>query len=313
MRRAVITGATGVVGSALVRELILRGTEVLALLREESPNNRRLRAAVSDLPGSEELLKFRECSLDSLASFEDDASGRWDVFYHLGWTGTKGRERFDVRLHGKNVGYALDAVDLAARLGCRLFVGAGSQAEYGRTDRILTPETPACPENAYGAGKLAAGCATRIYAHEKGLAHIWTRILSVYGPNDGEKTLITYMVNRLLAGERPSTTRGEQIWDYLYSADAARALADIGDAGKDGRIYMIASGVSRPLRSYIEELRDVVRPGAEIGFGEMPYGSGQVMHLEADISGTVEDTGWRPEVSFAEGVRRMAEEAAARR
>lgn len=296
--RAVITGATGVVGSALVKELLENGWEVLALLRPDSPRN-------ENLPDSPALMRA-DCPLEDLHLLENKTKKTWDVFFHLGWSGTKGPDRMNLYIHNKNVEYALDAVAAAERLGCGLFVGAGSQAEYGRTDARLAPDTPAFPENAYGIAKLCAGQMTREYAHQLGMRQIWTRILSVYGPNDGEKTLVTYMIRSLLAGQRPVCTAGEQVWDYLESSDAARALRMIAERGHDGEIYMIASGRERKLRNYVEEIRDIVSPGADIGFGEAPYGKRQVMHISADISKTARDTGWTPRVSFSEGVRSMA-------
>lgn len=90
-------------------------------------------------------------------------------------------------LQNYNVIYALDAVELAHCCGCRTFVGAGSQAEYGRFEGKLRPDTPAFPENGYGMAKLCAGEMTRIQAHKYGIKHIWARILSVYGPYDRKK------------------------------------------------------------------------------------------------------------------------------
>ena len=302
---AVITGASGVVGSALASELVRRGTRVLLLLREGSDHNQRLLDILMKIPGADDLVTVRECSLDHLPDFTNDTGRTYDEFYHLGWTGTKGRSRFDVRIHHQNVKYALDAVDLSAKLGCSVFVGAGSQAEYGRKNEKLTPDLAAFPENAYGAGKLCASFMTRIRAEELGLRHVWTRILSVYGPCDGEKTLVTSLIADLTGGKRPKTTSGEQIWDFLYSVDAARALIAAAERGRDGETYLSASGKERPLKEYILRIRDIAAPGAEIGFGEVPYGENQVMYLAADISMTTADTNWLPEVDFDDGIRAM--------
>lgn len=313
MKRAVITGASGVVGTALMKELARRQVNMLVLLREESPGNARVHRLAEALEAQYGVKMERiECSLPHLRDFHryTDITRHtdYDVFYHLGWGGTKGRERYDPYIHNRNVEYALDAVDLAGRLGCSLFIGAGSQAEYGRSLGRLTANTVPRPDNAYGIAKLCAGHMTREYAHEAGLRHIWTRILSVYGPNDGEKTLVTYLVKALLRGERPRCTAGEQLWDFLASEDAAKALCALGERGKDGETYLIASGRERLLKDYILEIRDLIAPGAEIGFGEVPYGPRQVMHLSADISDITRDTGWTPQLSFAEGIMQLARE-----
>lgn len=305
MKRAVLTGATGVIGSALIRELLSRDYEILTVLREGSPHNARI-------PDDSRVTKI-DCSVEHLGSLTNTTGRTWDVFFHLGWSGTKGPDRFDPCIHTENIRYALDAVQAAHRLGCSCFVGAGSQAELGRSEGRLTPDTLPAPENAYGAGKLAAGHMTRLCAHQLGMRHVWTRILSVYGPNDGEKTMITYLIDCLRGGTRPSLTAGEQVWDYLAADDAAAALAAAGERGRDGACYLIASGTERTLREYIEEIRDITAPGAEIGFGERPYAKGQVMHLTADISQTKEDLDWEPRLTFREGIRRMLDAADAGR
>ncbi len=296
MKRAVITGASGVVGSALLDELLKNDYEVLALLREGSSHNTRI-------PDHPALIK-KECSLEHLKSFPGDGTKR-DVFFHLGWSGTKGRDRNDPYIHTKNIEYALDAVTVAARLNCGLFIGAGSQGEYGRPGVTLTPETLPVPETAYGTAKLCAGHMTREYAHSLEMRQIWTRILSVYGKCDGEKTLVTSFLDSLMKGESPQCTKGEQIWDLLYQKDAARALRLIAERGKDGAVYLIGSGDARPLREMLEEIRDTAAPGVPIAFGAVPYSPRQVMYLSADISAVRADTGWEPEFSLREGILDM--------
>ena len=64
---------------------------------------------------------------------------------------------------------------------------------------------------------------------------------------------------------------------------------------------------ARPLREYIEAIRDAAAPGAEIGFGEIPYQEKQVMYLCADISDLEKDTGFAPRVTFAEGIEKTVD------
>ena len=80
------------------------------------------------------------------------------------------------------------------------------------------------------------------------------------------------------------------MWDYLYSADAGYAMYLLGEKGVSGKTYCIGGGTARPLREYIEAIRDAAAPGAEIGFGEIPYQEKQVMYLCADISDLEKDT-----------------------
>lgn len=294
MRRAILTGATGAIGLALIRELISDGVEVLVLCHKGSKR-------IDRIPVSP-LVELKDCSLDDLAGLTNDTGKEYDVFYHFAWAGTTGDARNDMPLQNQNVRYALDAVECAARFGCKRFVGAGSQAEYGRVEGTLKPDTPAFPENGYGMAKLCAGQMTRIRAHQLGMEHVWPRILSVYGPYDGEASMVTSTIRKLLEGVKPSFTKGEQQWDYLYSCDAGKAFKLIGERGRDGAVYPLGSGKARPLADYILMMRDAANPDAELGLGDIPYGNKQVMYLCADITDLTRDTGWVPETDFETGI-----------
>ena len=120
--------------------------------------------------------------------------------------------------------------------------------------------------------------------------------------------MLSILLDKLFKGEKPALTAGEQLWDYLYADDAGEALCRMAEAGRDGAIYPLGSGQSRPLREYFELLRDAVDPGLPLGLGEIPYPPNQVMRLEADISQLTRDTGFVPAVPFEAGIRRVVEQ-----
>ena len=199
--------------------------------------------------------------------------------------------------------YALDAVKMAKSLGCKKFIGAGSQAEYGRVEGILKSDTPTKPETGYGIAKLCAGQMTKRLAYELGIEHIWVRVLSVYGPNDTPNSMVMSAINKLKEGVVAEFTKGEQMWDYLYSADAARAFFLLGEKGVSGKTYVLGSGKVRPLKEYIEIIRSTVNPQGKINLGAIEYGENQVMHLRADIGELHKDTGFEPKFEFEQGIR----------
>lgn len=299
IKKAVITGATGAIGMALIGELISRGVEITVFVRGDSARGDRI--------PSSPLVKKVECALDGLKTYAVSEGEQYDVFFHFAWAGTTGDARNDMFLQNKNVEYTLDAVALAEKLGCHTFVGAGSQAEYGRAEGKLHSQTPTRPENGYGMAKLAAGQMSRVLCEQKGIRQVWARILSVYGPYEGERSMVMSTLLKLRRGEIPTFTKGEQIWDYLYSEDAARALIAMAKKGKHGGIYCIGSGDPRPLAEYIQEIRAAVAPDAEVALGAIPYATGQVMYLCADLTELTADTGFVPKVSFTEGMKKMVE------
>lgn len=296
IRSAVVTGPTGALGHALVEVLARAGIRVFAAVHPGSPRNARLFASP--------LVQQVPCELSDLLELSARIGAPVDAFFHLAWLGTQQREnRMDMYLQNTNVRYALDAVHAAGELGAKVFVGAGSQAEYGRVDGVLRPELPAWPENGYGMAKLCAGQMTRALCRQLGIRHIWPRVVSVYGPSDGSQTLVSTVMTCLMAGKSPRLTPGSQLWDYLYAGDAARAFLAMARRGRNGALYVVASGHSRPLRDFMQEIQQVVNPLVPLDIGALPYLAGQVMHLEADVSLLVRDTGWQPEVRFTEGIR----------
>lgn len=299
MSRMVVTGPTGAIGIAFIKECIARDVEVLALCHRGSKR-------IARIPHSP-LVEVREFDLDHLADVALHVRHEYDIFVHLAWAGTVGDARNDMPLQNANVRYTLDAVKLAAELGCSAFVGAGSQAEYGRVEGTIAPETPADPENGYGMAKLCAGQMTRVMCHKLGLRHVWPRFFSIYGPYDGAGSMVISTINTLLAGQEPSFTPCGQLWDYLFAGDAGRALFLAATEGRDGAIYCMGSGTAHPLSEYVRKIGAATDPTIPLGIGKIPYADKQVMHLCADISALTADTGFRPRVGFDEGIRATVE------
>ena len=274
MNKAVITGATGMIGRTLIEYLLNKDIKVLAIIREKSKRT-------ENLPKHQNL-NIIECNLSNLSNLEL-VENDYDTFFHLGWDGTYGDKRNDMFLQTTNIKYTLDAVELAKRLGCKTFIGAGSQAEYGRVDGIINENTRENPENGYGIAKLTAGKMSRILANQYNIKHIWTRIFSVYGPYDSEQTMIMSSIKNMLKGISPDYTKGEQIWDYLYSEDVAKALYLISIYGKNNTTYCIANGNQQPLKKYIEIIKNQINKDIKLKLGSIPYSSNQVMNLKVNI------------------------------
>lgn len=291
MKKVIITGATGMIGSTLIKLLIKQNIEILAIVRPES-------SRISNISGTN--VKIVECNLSELKNLHD--LGEYDVFYHLGWDKTFGKDRDDIEVQFKNIEYTLDAVRLAKECGCKVFVGAGSQAEYGIAQDKIGPCSPVDPQSGYGIAKYSASKLSGLLCSQLGIKHCWTRILSVYGINDASHTLISYCVDSFIKGNKPSLTKCEQWWDYIYSKDAALALYLIGEKGKDKAVYCIGSGEKKRLSYYVETIRDMINPTIEIGFGEKEYYDNQPMYLCADIENLTRDTGFLPQYTFEEGI-----------
>lgn len=296
MKKVVITGATGMIGLALTEILIQNDIKCLLLVRKNTTK-------IDRIPKSN-LVELAYCDLTDLGNFESSEND-YDAFFHLGWDATIGTGRDNTYLQENNVKITLDAVKLAHKLGCKSFVGAGSQAEYGLKTEKLSSNLLCDPVTGYGIAKYSAGKLSKILAEQLNMKHCWSRILSIFGKYDNPNTLISYVINSLKVNESPKVTLCEQEWDYLYVKDCARALYLIAKDGIHGKVYPIGSGKTRKLKEYLEVISEKINSEAVIDFGAKEYNTNQVMYLCADISDLTADTGFKPIYSFEDGINEI--------
>ncbi len=299
MKSVIITGATSMLGIATIRECIKSGVKVIALSR---PDSRRKKY----LPKSE-LVTLIECDLGELAKINLPEE-HYDVFYHFGWCFTEGKDRDDPILQSRNIEYTLNAVYLAYRYGCQKFLGAGSQAEYGFYDKVITEDTPVKPEICYGFTKYAAGKLAGKLCEQLGIICIWTRIFSVYGKYDGENTMIQYAFRQHKNNKIAQFSSGAQMWDYLFEEDAGKYFFLLSEKVDKSILVNVASGDVKPLRKYIEDIASVI--------SEMDADKPFQYKLESsdikprngifpDVSRLRSLTGYVPQIDFIERIKEI--------
>ena len=348
--RALVTGASGHVGSFVARELLARGDSVVALARPSSDLWRLRDPFLGDVSAQIETLR---------ADFDDAAQlreavvrARPDCVVHLAWEGITAERRDDPSQVTRNAIRSLELLEAAHSVGCGAFVGVGSQAEYGpRTDwhfgvardengssneqaRVLSDERAQSPLSesargaaheqaqraadeqaralldegevsgfsAYGVSKLCVGLLQQKFCELAGMRGVWLRLLATYGPQDDERHLIPSVIEQLLRGEKPALSGGEQRWDYLYVADAARAIAQAGHNPGARGVFDLGSGEAPTVRQWVERARDLVDPALPLGFGELPPRAGQIMHLQADLTALRRQLDWEPSTHWQKGL-----------
>jgi UDP-glucose 4-epimerase len=301
MKSAIVTGATSMIGSAIVKALLEKGVnEIYAVVRRGSTK-------ISRLPNDRHI-KIIECNIDQYAQLSKLVTNQCDVFYHIAWqaNGSAQVRNSQIFQQADNLRFSLDALMAAHELGCKKFIGAGSQAEFGLLDlNKISPNSPTNPIQPYGIIKYATG---KLITEQAKLFHMnsfWVRIFSVYGLYDRANSMVTSTIIKLLKGETPLFTPAEQRWDYLYSLDAGMAFYYIGEYSDGNKVYCLGSGEARYLREYIEEIHEIVNSKIPIKIGALPYPKGAIMNLCADTSELSHDTGWKPQISFGDGIKDM--------
>lgn len=296
MKTVIVTGASGFVGTALVKELVERGIKVIAVVHN-------LQSKVETIQKLKNV-QIIICPMERLFELPDKVQEPVDAFYHLAWAGSTGAARSDYDLQLKNVHWTLDAVNIAYRLGCRRFIGAGTLAEHDVSAYTSlngsTPNAVSC----YGAAKIAAHYMSKAECSRYGIDHLWAYLSNTYGIGNYTSNFVNFASKVMITGQPPNFTSGDQLYDFVYVSDIAQGLACIGDCGKANYAYYIGSTKPTQLKEFIIALRDEIDPSIKLNLGAIPFNGVKQPASTFDCSGLVQDTGYKPEVSFKEGIQK---------
>lgn len=284
----VVTGAAGFTGCSVVSCFSKYGYKVYAVMRPRSKHNillKNVRNVVSI-----------ELDMNNISNLEKYIDSKPDAMIHLVWNAN----RYDLDSQLKNIKWTFDALEVASKIGCRRFVCAGTQAEYGATMEIQKEDMKLDPFCAYGATKVSTCYLSRYMAKEKGIEWVWGRIFSLYGVNEPSTRMLPGVIKKLEMNEQIKLSSCRQNWDYLHVIDGAEAIIALTKSGKDGEIYNIASGSYRPLKEYVEEAKTILGSESEIVYGDDPN---PFVSLQPSINKIINDTGWKPAISFSEGIK----------
>ncbi len=291
--KAIVTGANGFVGSAVVKKLIEENIEVLAI---------DLSFSESRLPQSK-LIKTLEASIADINKLciKDNY---YDVFYHFAWVGSAGPLRADEKVQTQNALWTVDCLRYAANIGCKKFVCAGSIMEYEVHEVMYSQGTKPNPAYIYGVGKVLAHELCKPIANQIGIDLVWAYITNAYGVGEKSPRFINTTLRKIINKEPLEFTAGTQNYDFIYIDDVANAFYLLGLHGKANKGYMIGSGTARPLKEFIIEMCNANAQDNAPLFGNVPFTGVNVSIETFSITELKQDCSFVPNVTFAEGTKR---------
>lgn len=299
--RILITGATSMIGSALIERLAHDGHRVIAVARTNAAKTLRIR----QLP----FVEIVHCDMDSYGNLSRLISDSVDAAVLMAWNGTRGKDRMDAAIQQQNEVCNASLLPELAKLGCHMIMTAGSQAEYGPlySEQAQSEEAPTCPNTEYGKSKLRFYHMAHAFCQGQGIRLIEPRIFSVYGPNDDENTLIMSLLRLMLRNEPCHMTACVQMWDYVFIDDVVTGLVKLLTEDHPGGVYNFGSGDCRPLKEYVEEIYRITGSRSALHYGAVPYPVTGMVNIHPNVS-KLRSTGWTPAVTFAEGIRQILKE-----
>lgn len=294
MQKVIITGADGFVGSYTVDYFLKQGKEVLALDIGETP--RRL--------GAHRNLKYLKMDVTDVELFKKTIEkDYYDTFIHFAWAGSAGPERIDYNLQMQNALNTVEIMKAAKEVGCSRFVCAGSIMEKEVAVAVSARGTKPGMAYIYGMGKMIAHAMCKSVAADIGIDLLWPMITNAYGVGEFSPRFVNTTIRKIIAKEPLQFTAGTQNYDFVYVSDVAKAFYLVAEKGVPFCEYMVGSGSAKPLREFIVEMTSALDPTNPPIFGDVPF-TGTNMPLSTfDISDLQKDTGFMPEISFAEGTK----------
>jgi nucleoside-diphosphate-sugar epimerase len=308
MKKAIVTGATGFIGSRFVEYLTQMGVEVLALGRKTPDEVRPLRR--QKLSAAEYLqIDMRDISRLPEAS----ASLGWEtgdecVFFNLAWGGATQLSDLNVQAQLSNVISAVDALNAAYAIGCERFVHVGTMEE-AFTYRYLELDHNKNSEYnrhvIYSVAKIAAKYALKLKASQLGIDFIYVLHSHVMAPDDDRDSFLQVTLEKLINGEELIFSTGEQLFDVVSASDCVRGYALICEKGLPGKEYWVGSGNPKPLREYVERMYNLYPSGIEMQFGKLPYNDVKLTEEDFSIAELENDTGYAPRLTYEDSVREL--------
>jgi nucleoside-diphosphate-sugar epimerase len=308
MMKILVTGGTGFIGAALVKELARRGHQVRVL-----DNDSRGQAA--KLLGSQVEIVRGDVRDPAVAR---NACAGVDVVYHLAYiNGTRyfyeiPHQVLDVAVRG-----TLNVFDAAIEAGVKRVIYASSSEVYHLPEQIPTDETvkmqipdPTNPRFSYGGGKLIGELLTLHYLRPKGVEGLIFRPHNIYGPAMGFEHVIPEFVGRMveLSGglqhrkvKFPIQGNGSETRAFCYIDDAIEGIIAVGENGRDGEIYHIGDDTAET--SVAELVKRVAGElGLEVEIESGPLAPGSTPRRLPSIQ-KARALGYNPETSLEEGIR----------
>lgn len=290
MKKVIITGANGFIGSSLVNRLLENNVEVVAI--DITFRESRLKQSA--------LLRCVEISVDNVDKLLSAIpADEYDAFYHLAWMGVNGPAKADPDIQLKNIQYAINCAKVAKQLGCKKLLCSGTVAEQGIQS---VPNLDSVSAGMlYAAAKYTCRIMMEAYCKNIGLSFVWMQFSNIYGVGNRTGNLVSYTLGELLAEREATFGPALQPYDFIYVEDLIEAVCRLGDKETPQTFYYIGSGKPRILKEYlirIGELADCkdkvfigVRPDDGIRYSMDMFDNSDLLKAVGEYVGTDFDEG----------------------
>lgn len=299
MKKVIITGANGFIGSNLTKIFSEDGFEVTAVVRDKNSDV----SSISSLQG----IKIVYCSLDNIEDLSSILTEKYDLFLHFAWDSSAGIGRCDENLQLKNIEATCKAVKTAKKLGCKRFVFAGSIMAYEARESVLNNGFSPSSSYIYSISKLTASMMAKTVAVSENIEFVDVVISNIYGVGEKSMRFLNSTVHKIISGEHLKLTSCQQTYDFIYVTDAAEAIKTVALKGKNLTSYYIGNREQRKLKEFVLDIKQALESDVDIEFGAIPFNGVYFDYKDIIDTEGIYKLGFNTKVDFKFGVKKLAE------
>lgn len=293
-----VTGATGFVGSQVVRQLVASGEDVAVIVRPGSLRRR--------LEGVIDRVQVLEADLaDSAAIARLLEACKPDACIHAAWFAEPGKY-LDSARNLDSLRSSFDFLERLANAGCLHLVGIGTCFEYQMQRTTLTEDSPVRPFTLYAAAKLAFYLVAAQRAAQLGMGLAWARLFYLYGPYEDERRVVPAAIKALSAGRAFAGTSGEQVRDYLHVEDVASGLCALSRHRLSGA-FNVCSSEPVTIADLMRTLGELLGRPELIRLGALPNRERDPEYVCGDNHRLRTEAHWAPRYALRDGLAQTIE------
>ncbi len=254
MKKAIITGATGLIGSCVTKHLVSQGIDVLCLGRTPLEDE-----AITKTFGIK--LKYIALEMKNILNLEEKAneigwtSNEDCVFFHFAWGGKKTLTDGSFSDQINNAVYAANSVKIAKKMGCRKFINVGTLEETFIEHSLNSHTTYISSQTDYSLAKLAARDLCKMTAYLEKIDYIHTRLSAPISIDLSRGGYIAATIKAIKEGKIFEKPKSKRLFDIISISDVARAYFLIGKCGKNKSDYFIGTSKPLTLREFFENIK----------------------------------------------------------
>ncbi|KAB7610071.1 NAD(P)-dependent oxidoreductase [Amylibacter sp. SFDW26] len=258
MASILLTGATGFVGTQILKQLEIQGHNIRIVVRPNWEKRIKINTNHTDVVETSDL--FAQNTKWWRKNLQDI-----DIIIHAAWYAEPGVYLTSPKNNDCLRG-TLELAKAAAETNIKRFVGLGTCIEYKISDKVLSLETPLAPTTPYSNSKVKAfENLTKLFGRTK-TSFLWCRLFYLHGEGEDARRLVPFLHEKLRNGEMADLTSGLQIRDFIDVKDAAKMIISGTFSAVEGPAN-ICTGVGKTVKELAEEIAEIYGRRDLLNFG----------------------------------------------